>query len=57
MGPAMALGADLLFLNYYQDGAAYPEAGYRHWLTQAGFIHIERHALRGGVSAALANKP
>jgi len=56
-GPAMALGADLLFLNYYQDGAAYTEAEYRSWLATAGFGDVERKAMRGGLSALLTVKP
>lgn len=56
-GPSMALGADLLFLNYYQEGAAYTETEYRGWLADAGFIAIERRPMRGGLSAVIAGKP
>jgi hypothetical protein len=53
-GPAMALGADLMFLNLYEDGAVYTEAEHCQWLIEAGFTDIVRHHLTRGASLIAA---
>ncbi len=55
-GPALALGADLLFLNYYEAGAAYRLADYRAWLTASGFGDPRLTLLGGGMSLLTAKR-
>ncbi|WP_198148398.1 methyltransferase [Elstera litoralis] len=55
-GPALALGADLLFLNYYAAGAAYRLADYRAWLKQAGYAEPRLALLGGGMSLLIAKR-
>ncbi len=40
--PAWTVQFDLALLNLYENGCAYTESEYRHWLTTAGFVSIER---------------
>jgi SAM-dependent methyltransferase len=40
--PAWTVQFDLVLLNLYEDGRAYTESKYRHWLAAAGFVRIER---------------
>jgi hypothetical protein len=53
-GPVLALGADLLFLNYYDAGAAYRLADYRAWLKQTGYGAPRVALLGGGMSLLIA---
>ncbi len=46
-----------LILNVYDDGRAYTEEQYREWLTEAGFIDVERIAPPRGDSILVARKP
>ena len=46
-GPRGALAFNLVFLNIYRDGEAYPEASYRAWLASANFVNIQRRQLSG----------
>lgn len=46
-GPRGALAFNLVFLNIYRDGEAYPEATYRTWLEAANFVNIQRRQLAG----------
>lgn len=55
-GPALALGADLLFLNYYDAGAAYRLGEYRVWLKEAGFSDPRLTLLGGGMSLLTAKR-
>lgn len=55
-GPALALGADLLFLNYYEAGAAYRLGEYRAWLKDAGFSDPRLTLLGGGMSLLIAKR-
>lgn len=55
-GPALALGADLLFLNYYAAGAAYRLSEYRGWLKQAGYAEPRLVLLGGGMSLLIAKQ-
>ncbi|MHA1108473.1 MAG: methyltransferase, partial [Alphaproteobacteria bacterium] len=36
LGPEMAAGLNMMFLNVFDDGRAYTESQYRDWLTEAG---------------------
>jgi tRNA A22 N-methylase len=42
VSPAEAVGFNLAFINAYDAGESYTEAEHRDWLTEAGFIDIER---------------
>ncbi|MFD2263037.1 methyltransferase [Lacibacterium aquatile] len=53
-GPPMALGADMLFLNYYAEGAAYTRADYSSWLDEAGFTVAAMHSIPGGQTLIVA---
>jgi hypothetical protein len=46
-GPPGALAFNLVFLNIYRDGEAYPESSYRRWLASAGFVDVQRRQLAG----------
>lgn len=55
--PPLALGMDLLFLNYYEDGAAHPLEDYRQWLAESGFLQPDIIKLAGGQTLLTARKP
>jgi cyclopropane fatty-acyl-phospholipid synthase-like methyltransferase len=40
--PLEAVGFNLVFINTYDDGESYTEQEYRDWLSEAGFVDIER---------------
>ncbi len=40
--PLEAVGFNLAFLNMFEAGESYTEGEYREWLTDAGFVDIER---------------
>lgn len=40
--PVEAVGFNLVFVNTYDDGESYTEEEYRDWLSEAGFVDIER---------------
>ncbi len=40
--PLGAVGTNLNFINHYDAGESYTEKEHRDWLTDAGFIDIER---------------
>lgn len=40
--PVEAVGFNLVFVNTYDDGESYTEQEYRDWLSEAGFVDIER---------------
>jgi SAM-dependent methyltransferase len=40
--PLEALGFNLVFINTYDAGESYTEQEYRDWLSEAGFVDIER---------------
>jgi hypothetical protein len=42
VGPAEAVGFNLAFINAYDAGESYTESEHRAWLTEAGFVDIER---------------
>jgi len=48
LGPSSALDLDVVFLNIYQDGAAFTESEYRSWLATAGFEDIRRSPAPAG---------
>jgi SAM-dependent methyltransferase len=53
-GPPLALGADLLFLNYYEEGAAYGREEYARWLRETGFGTLAFHSMPGGQTLIVA---
>lgn len=52
-GPPGTLAFNLVFLNIYRDGEAYPESTYRKWLESAGFVDVQRRLLPGGSGHSL----
>ena len=42
MSPAEAVGFNLAFVNSYDAGESYTESEHRGWLTEAGFVEIDR---------------
>jgi hypothetical protein len=40
--PLVAIGFNLNFMNHYDAGESYTEKEHRDWLTDAGFVDIER---------------
>jgi hypothetical protein len=42
VSPAEAVGFNLAFINAYDAGESYTESEHRRWLTEAGFVDIER---------------
>ena len=42
ISPAEAVGFNLNLINHYPAGEAYTESEHRQWLTNAGFVEIER---------------
>ena len=57
LSPPSAVTFNLIFLNIYEDGQAYPELEYRQWLGEAGFTGVERVLLASGESLITARKP
>jgi len=57
LSPPESVAFNLVFLNIYDEGQAYTEHEYRTWLTEAGFVDIERTLLGGGDSLIMAGKP
>ena len=51
--PAWTVQFDVVLLNLYEQGQAYTEKEYRHWLTESGFVDIKRP----DPSYLLAQKP
>ncbi len=56
LSPELCVGQNLMFLNSFQDGEAYKEARYRHWLTNAGFVDIDCRPETQGRSLITARK-
>ena len=42
LSPLEAVGFNLAFINMLDAGESYTEKEYRDWLSEAGFVHIER---------------
>ncbi len=57
LSPPETVAFNLVFINVYDKGQAYTEHEYRAWLTEAGFIDIERIILTGGQSLITGRKP
>jgi predicted O-methyltransferase YrrM len=57
LSPPETVAFNLVFINVYDEGQAYTEHEYRNWLTEAGFIDIDRINLAGGQSLITARKP
>jgi hypothetical protein len=59
ISPPVALGFNLNFINSFDAGESYTEKEYRGWLSDTGFVDIERAAymLAGGIGLMTARKP
>ncbi len=57
--PPEAVGFNLLFINYFDVGESYTEQEHREWLTEAGFVGINRAnlLLPGEYGLITAQKP
>jgi len=57
--PAEAVGFNLNFINTFDAGESYTEMEHREWLSEAGFVDIERasYMLAGGIGLITARKP
>lgn len=57
--PPEAVGFNLNFINTFDAGESYTEKEYRGWLSDAGFVDIERasYMLAGGIGLMTARKP
>jgi len=42
LSPLEAVGFNLSFINIFDSGESYTEGEYRAWLSEAGFVNIER---------------
>jgi SAM-dependent methyltransferase len=54
--PLDAVGFNLTFINFFDEGESYTESEHRDWLTGAGFVDIERSLLPDGGSLMTARK-
>jgi len=57
LSPPEAVASSLNFLNIYNGGQSYTENEYRDWLTEAGFVDVERVVTPSGQSIVTARKP
>ena len=57
IAPLEAVGMNLAFINTFDAGESYTESEYREWLTNAGFVEIERSLLQDGSSLITGRKP
>ena len=57
LSPPEAVASSLNFLNVYDGGQSYTEGEYRDWLTEAGFVDVERVVTSSGTSIVTARKP
>ncbi|MDP2606633.1 MAG: methyltransferase, partial [Deltaproteobacteria bacterium] len=59
ISPPVAVGFNLTFINTFDAGESYTEKEYRDWLSNAGFVDIERagYMLAGGIGLITARKP
>ena len=57
LAPSFAVKSNLNFLNVYDEGRAYTEGEYLHWLEATGFIFSERIVVKDGTSIIKAWKP
>jgi predicted O-methyltransferase YrrM len=54
--PIESVLQNLVFLNQYDKGQSYTEHEYRDWLTESGFVDIQRKQQSGGHSVIIARK-
>ena len=54
--PPAAVGGNLNFINLYSAGEAYTERQHREWLSEAGFVDVERSFVRSGQGLMTARK-
>ncbi len=59
ISPPAVVGANLQFLNLYYEGECYTEGEHRSWLSEAGFVDINRadFLIGGGLGVMTAHKP
>ncbi len=57
LSPPEMVGEGLVFLNTFRQSGAYTEQAYTDWLTEAGFVDIERTVLPNAISIIRARKP
>ncbi len=57
LSPPEPVLSNLFFLNVFDEGQSYTEQEYRDWLTEAGFVGIERVVLPNNTSLISARKP
>jgi SAM-dependent methyltransferase len=57
VSPQNIVGYNLVLLTAYEDGQAYTEQEYHNWMTEAGFVEIERVVMPDGASILTARKP
>ena len=57
VSPSEIVALSLFFINAFRKGAAYTEQEYTDWLTEAGFVDVERTALPDKQSFIRARKP
>ena len=57
ISPLETVGANLFFLNAYDEGQAYTEQEHRDWLAEAGFEGFQRIILPNKSSIVTARKP
>ena len=53
ISPPEAVGFNLAFINTYDAGESYTEKEHREWLSEAGFVEIERAGFRLGDGSGL----
>ncbi|MEE9291182.1 MAG: methyltransferase, partial [Alphaproteobacteria bacterium] len=56
LSPENSVAQNVVFLNFFDEGQAYKESQYRHWLTNAGFVEITRKPESQGRSLITARK-
>ena len=57
LSPPEPVLSNLFFLNVFDEGQSYTEHEYRDWLTEVGFVGIERVVLPNNMSIVIARKP
>ena len=57
ISPRGAAITNTIFINIYDEGQAYTEAEYHHWITAAGFVGFKRDTLPDGLGIITAQKP
>ena len=56
LSPKESVAFNLVFINVYDHGQAYTESEYRAWMSEAGFLNIERFECPQGRSIMTAQR-